>query len=75
MGVIDPIIGHWGLVQSPVPLLSLEIGDGAESSNPLITWLVPGGRGGGEGRGSPAAILNPLRGPTESHLISIDSSR
>lgn len=54
MGVIDPIIGHWGLVQSPVPLLSLEVGDGVESSNPLITWLVPGGRGvgGREGESS-----------------------
>ena len=51
--------------QSLVPVLPVEVGDGAEGSNPLLTWevfLVL------------TSTLNTSRGPGLSHLISINSS-
>ena len=39
-GMTDEIVGHWQLMQVPWPLLSLEVGSGAESSKPLNPALV-----------------------------------
>ena len=39
-GMTDEIVGHWQLMQVPSPLLSLEVGSGAESSKPLNPAMV-----------------------------------
>lgn len=41
VGIINEVIGHWSLTQSPTCLLSLEVCGEAAMSNPFITWLVP----------------------------------